>query len=101
MSVKGRYWREGHWLFARQPIVHFGFARSTTEQALYWMRAHPGSFALVPETELARCFDPGKARKLGDTSRAQWYVVGGDADNGQCQAAPAATTYRFQWQRNI
>ena len=95
------HWREGHWLFARQPIVHFGFARSTTEQALYWMRAHPGSFALVPETELARCFDPGKARKLGDTSRAQWYVVGGDADNGQCQAAPAATTYRFQWQRNI
>jgi len=94
-------WREGHWLFARQPIVHFGFGRSTSEDALYWMRQHPGSFALVPETELGRCFDAGKARKLGDTSRAQWYVVGADADNGQCQDTAPARVYRFGWQATL
>ncbi|MDG9885341.1 glycosyltransferase family 39 protein [Pseudomonas sp. GD04058] len=94
-------WREGHWLFARQPIVHFGFARSTTENALFWMRQHPGTFALLPEAGLQRCFDVGKARKLGDTSRARWYVVGGDADNRKCEAAAPDQVYRFAWSHGL
>ena len=32
-------WREGHWLFARQPLVHFGFsAQGTVDQAAAWLR---------------------------------------------------------------
>ncbi|WP_397451181.1 ArnT family glycosyltransferase [Pseudomonas sp. NA-150] len=95
-------WREGNWLFARQPIVHFGFlSGSTVEQAALWLRGHPKDFALVPAQELGRCFLPDKARQLGTTSRAEWYLVGPDADNGQCHPEPAAQTYRFVWQTAV
>ncbi|MDB6142664.1 MAG: hypothetical protein JWP80_1708 [Pseudomonas sp.] len=91
-------WREGHWLFARQPIVHFGFmSGSTVDQAAVWLRGHPKAFALVPSEDLARCFLPDKARQLGETSRAEWMLVGADADNGQCTPEPAARVYRFVW----
>lgn len=92
-------WREGHWLYARQPIVHFGFLdRSVADEAAVWLRQHPQSFALIPASETGRCFDASKARKLGDTSRAEWYVVGADADNGQCQATAPEHVYRFAWE---
>ncbi|UVK80927.1 glycosyltransferase family 39 protein [Pseudomonas sichuanensis] len=91
-------WREGHWLFARQPIVHFGFgSHSSADTAVYWLRQHPAAFALLPATELGRCFSADKARKLGDTSRAEWYVVGADADTGQCQPATPKQVYQFAW----
>jgi 4-amino-4-deoxy-L-arabinose transferase-like glycosyltransferase len=91
-------WREGHWLFARQPIVHFGFTgQSKVDAAVYWLRQHPTAFALVPATELGQCFNVDKARKLGETSRAKWYVVGADADNGQCQASAPNDVYHFAW----
>lgn len=92
-------WREGHWLFARQPIVHFGMAGSTVEQAAQWLREHPQAYALVPDEQLGRCFNPQAARELGDTSRAQWSIVGADADNGQCHPGPPGHIYRFTWDR--
>jgi len=92
-------WREGHWLFARQPIVHFGMAGSTVEQAAQWLREHPQAYALVPDEQLGRCFNPQAARELGDTSRAQWSIVGADADNGQCHPGPPPHIYRFTWDR--
>ncbi|MCU1758597.1 glycosyltransferase family 39 protein [Pseudomonas sp. 14P_8.1_Bac3] len=92
-------WREGHWLFARQPIVHFGMAGSTVEQAARWLREHPQAYALVPDDRLGQCFNPQLARELGDTSRAQWSIVGADADNGNCHPGPPAHIYRFTWDR--
>lgn len=95
-------WREGHWLYAQQPIVHFGFlSGSTIDQAALWLRTHPEAFALVPAQDMARCFKPEKARPLGETSRAEYYLVGSDADNGQCTPQPAARTYRFVWQKPL
>ncbi|MFC0709686.1 ArnT family glycosyltransferase [Azorhizophilus paspali] len=92
-------WREGHWLFARQPIVHFGFrAPATVEQAAAWLRGHPQAFALVPARDLARCFRPERAHRLGGTSRATWLLVGAEADNGACRSDPPARVYRFAWQ---
>lgn len=91
-------WREGHWLFARQPVVHFGFAdQSAVEHAALWLRNHPSAFALVPAAELERCFMAGKARQLGSTSRAEWLIVGAEADNGRCQPPAPGRTYRFSW----
>jgi len=92
-------WREGHWLFARQPIVHFGMAGSTVEQAAQWLREHPQAYALVPDEQLGQCFNPQAARELGETSRAQWSIVGADADNGNCHPGPPAHIYRFTWDR--
>src|SRR5690606_2685557 len=38
-------WREGHWLYARQPLVHFGFADALSiEQAAGWLQAHPSAY---------------------------------------------------------
>ncbi|MHC8366151.1 ArnT family glycosyltransferase [Pseudomonas sp. ZT5P21] len=92
-------WREGHWLFAKQPIVHFGMAGSTVEQAAQWLREHPQAYALVPDEQLGQCFNPHVARELGDTSRAQWSIVAADADNGKCHHGPPAHIYRFTWDR--
>jgi 4-amino-4-deoxy-L-arabinose transferase-like glycosyltransferase len=90
-------WREGHWLFARQPIVHFGFDHSTVEDAAEYLRDHPQAFALVPDSELKKCFDPAKSTPLTETSRADWAIVGPDADNGQCHLATKPEAFRFQW----
>lgn len=93
-------WREGNWLFAQQPIVHFGFATgATVDSAATWLRKHPQAFVLLPGADLARCFLPDKAHELGTTSRAEWFLVGSDADNGDCSGEPPATEYRFEWQR--
>ncbi|MHA6139045.1 ArnT family glycosyltransferase [Pseudomonas mohnii] len=90
-------WEEGHWLFARQPIVHFGMDNSTVERAAQWLREHPQDYALVPDEVLTRCFKPEAAHELGENSRAQWSLVGADADNGQCQPGPSPRSYRFEW----
>jgi 4-amino-4-deoxy-L-arabinose transferase-like glycosyltransferase len=90
-------WEEGHWLFARQPIVHFGMDNSTVERAAQWLREHPQDYALVPDEVLTRCFKPEAAHELGENSRAQWSIVGADADNGQCQPGPSPRSYRFEW----
>jgi 4-amino-4-deoxy-L-arabinose transferase-like glycosyltransferase len=92
-------WREGHWLFARQPIVHFGMADSTIEQAAQWLREHPKAYALVPDEQLSQCFNPQAAHELGETSRAEWSIVGADADNGQCHSGQPVHVYRFNWDR--
>ena len=93
------HWREGHWLFARQPLVHFGFDAKAPAlaQAADWLRAHPQDFALVPQQALGECFLAAKARRLGETSRSEFFLVGVDADNGQCHAEPPARVYRFAW----
>ncbi|WP_456292960.1 ArnT family glycosyltransferase [Pseudomonas sp. AK106] len=91
-------WREGHWLFARQPVVHFGFAdQSAVGHAALWLRTHPSAFALVPAAELERCFVAAKARQLGSTSRAEWLIVGPDADDGRCRPPAPVRAYRFSW----
>jgi len=92
------HWREGHWLFARQPIIHFGFkATNPVDRAATWLQQHPQAFALIPASKLTRCFQPDKARKVGDTSRAEWYLVGAEASNGQCLGAEPTKVYRFSW----
>ncbi len=95
-------WREGHWLFARQPLVHFGFVSGNAlEQSAVWLRSHHDAFALVPASDIARCYTPEKAVKVGDTSRAEWYLVGSDADNHSCQAAMPEKVYSFTWKHPL
>lgn len=90
-------WREGHWLFARQPIVHFGFNASDASQAVAWLQTHPHALALVPAAELAQCFQPERARSIGDTSRAAWWLVGADALTDRCRGVAELAPYRFRW----
>jgi hypothetical protein len=90
-------WSEGHWLFARQPIVHFGMLDSTVERAAQWLREHPKDYALVPDAVLSKCFYPEAAHELGENNRAEWSIVGAEADNGTCHPGPSITVYRFNW----
>jgi 4-amino-4-deoxy-L-arabinose transferase-like glycosyltransferase len=95
-------WREGHWVFAQQPLVHFGFKDTQPlEHSVVWLRGHPNTYALVPAQDMARCYDPQKARSVGDTSRAEWFLVGDDADNGKCQATLPDKAYSFAWQQPL
>lgn len=95
-------WREGHWVFAQQPLVHFGFKDTQPlEHSAVWLRSHPNGYALVPAQALSRCYDPQKAKRVGDTSRAEWFLVGPDADNGHCQATLPDKAYRFAWQKPL
>lgn len=92
-------WREGHWLFARQPIVHFGFsAEKEVDMAAAWLHTHPLDFALIPGKDVRRCFFPERTQMVGITSRDEWYLVGAEADNGRCSGAPPEQVYRFAWQ---
>ncbi|MGE7955683.1 ArnT family glycosyltransferase [Pseudomonas sp. NPDC089530] len=94
------HWREGQWLFALQPIAHFGMdAPNQTQRAATWLRSHPTAFALIQAGELARCFKPDKARKVDTDADGEWFLVQAAADNGQCHDSPASEPYRFAWQR--
>ncbi|SDS30238.1 4-amino-4-deoxy-L-arabinose transferase [Halopseudomonas xinjiangensis] len=93
------HWREGHWLFARQPIVHFRFASGAGSDPLVgWLRQNPEGYGLVPASELDVCFDRDQAASLGETSRADWFLVSAAADSGRCEGRLADETYRFRWE---
>lgn len=94
-------WREGHWLFAKQPIIHFGFDHSTVEKAAQYLRTHPQAYALMPTTELEKCFNADKATPLSETSRGDWALVPADADNGLCHADGEPEVFRFEWTRKF
>lgn len=94
-------WREGHWLFARQPLVHFGFGNGAIEPVVDWLRQHPDSYALVSPQELAACFNPQQARQIEDADERVWYLVQANADNGQCHSDEAGSPYRFQWDQPL
>ncbi|KOG05314.1 Glycosyl transferase, family 39 [Pseudomonas syringae pv. aceris] len=55
----------------------------------------------MPGEQLANCFLPEKARPLGQTSRADWFIVDADADNGRCKPQRPMQAYRFAWQQNV
>ncbi|MNP61907.1 hypothetical protein D3C76_1571380 [compost metagenome] len=44
-----------------------------------------------------QCFKPEAARELGANARANWSIVGADADNGKCLPQETGRAYRFVW----
>lgn len=96
-------WREGHWLYARQPLAHFGVgAPNQTDKAAEWLRSHPNAYALIPPHELSRCFWPEKAQRAGDGDEEDWYLVQAGADNGQCHDdISTQSPYRFAWKQPL
>lgn len=95
------HWREGHWFYARQPLVHFGVsAPNQIEKAAEWLRRHPDSYAMIRAHELTRCFAPERARRIGDGDKEDWFLVQAVADNGECHDATFGQDpiYQFTWQ---
>jgi 4-amino-4-deoxy-L-arabinose transferase-like glycosyltransferase len=96
------HWREGQWLFARNPIVHFGY-RAGPEQlghALAWLQEAPNRWLLGSDRSLRPCFDMEKAIDVGeDRDDRRLFLVEHRMASGRCPPAPARRLYRFRWER--
>jgi 4-amino-4-deoxy-L-arabinose transferase-like glycosyltransferase len=94
-------WRDGHWLFAQNPIVHFGYREpDQVGQALTWVRGAPGRWLLASDRWLGPCFDMSRAVSLGDDRERNLFLVDASMDLGRCAAEPVRRLYRFRWARS-
>ena len=96
------HWREGQWLFAQNPIVHFGY-RAGPEQvghALAWLREGPDRWLLASDRWLGPCFDMRRAIDAGeDRDDRRLFLVESGMASGRCPPVPARRLYRFRWER--
>jgi 4-amino-4-deoxy-L-arabinose transferase-like glycosyltransferase len=95
------HWRDGHWLFAQNPLVHFGYrgGAAQTGEALTWLRGRPGRWLLASDRWLAPCFDMTQAVFSGHDRDRNLFLVDARMDAGRCQAQPIRRLYRFRWER--
>jgi 4-amino-4-deoxy-L-arabinose transferase-like glycosyltransferase len=94
-------WRDGQWLFARNPIVHFGYRGGPDQvgQALTWLRGGPDRWLLAADRWLADCFDMRQAIYAANDRDRNLYLVDARMDPGRCAQAPVRSLYRFRWER--
>ncbi|HEY7141655.1 MAG TPA: glycosyltransferase family 39 protein [Methylomirabilota bacterium] len=95
-------WRDGQWLFAQNPIVHFGYRGGPDEmgEALTWLRGAPGRWLLSGDRWLAQCFDMERALYLGRDRERKLFLVDAGMDRGRCASQPIRRLYRFRWARS-
>jgi 4-amino-4-deoxy-L-arabinose transferase-like glycosyltransferase len=94
-------WRDGQWLFAQNPLVHFGY-RAGPEQAEHaraWLRGGPDRWLLAGDRWLRDCFDMGQAIHVAEDRERQLFLVEARMDTGRCPATPPRHVYRFRWER--
>ena len=94
-------WRDGQWLFAQNPIVHFGYRGSSqVGQALTWLRESPDRWLIASDRWLAPCFDMSRALYAGHDRDRNLFLVDASMDLGRCPGEPIRRFYRFQWTRS-
>jgi 4-amino-4-deoxy-L-arabinose transferase-like glycosyltransferase len=95
------HWRDGQWLFARNPLVHFGYRGGPDQvpQALTWLRGGPDRWLLAGDRWLHDCFDMGQAIPVGEDRERRLYLVEARMDAGRCPRVPVRRVYRFRWER--
>jgi 4-amino-4-deoxy-L-arabinose transferase-like glycosyltransferase len=95
------HWRDGHWLFAQNPLVHFGYRGGSdqTGQALTWLRERPDRWLLASDRWLAPCFDMAQAVHVGHDRGRTLFLVDGHMEAARCAAQPIHRLYRFKWER--
>lgn len=95
-------WREGHWLYAQQPIVHFGLdTPNQAEKAAMWLRQHPQAVAMVRADDIDRCFRRELAKPVAGHHEEDWFLVREDADNGQCHDDSQYSIHQFAWKKPL
>jgi 4-amino-4-deoxy-L-arabinose transferase-like glycosyltransferase len=95
------HWRDGQWLFAENPIVHFGYRGSDqVGQAVTWLRQGPDRWLIASDRWLAPCFDMSRAVHVGEDRDRNLFLVDASMDPGRCPATPIRRLYRFRWARS-
>ena len=92
-------WRDGYWLFAQNPLVHFGY-RAGPEQlpkAQAWLRAAPDRWLLASPRALRGCFDLRRAIRAGGEKGYDLVLVDASMDAGRCAPRAPEPLYRFRW----
>ncbi len=94
-------WRDGEWLFAQNPIVHFGYRGGPDQvgQALMWLREAPDRWLLASDRWLSQCFDMERAMAAGHDRGRNLFLVDVRMDRGRCASQPIRRLYRFRWER--
>jgi 4-amino-4-deoxy-L-arabinose transferase-like glycosyltransferase len=94
-------WRDGQWLFAQNPIVHFGYRSGAeqVEEALTWLLEAPDRWILSSDRWLAQCFDMERAASVGHDRGRDLFLVDVHMDPGRCESRPIRRLYRFRWER--
>jgi 4-amino-4-deoxy-L-arabinose transferase-like glycosyltransferase len=92
-------WRDGYWLHARNPLVHWGYRESPAEvpRAAAWLREGKNRWLLGPATLLAPCFGLERAERIGRDKDDLYLVHAGHA-SGDCGAPTPGPRYHFRWQ---
>jgi len=72
-------WKEQHILFAKRPVVHFGYRRPDREAELHdgltWLLQDDYRYLLVTDKFPTSCVDLQRARNMGYRHRQNWYLV--------------------------
>lgn len=93
-------WRENIWLYARNPLHHFGFDQQHEgESVLFWLSQDVTRKAIVSADVLRQCFNADTAEQLADNKHGGWFLVMNKDANGQCVAQAAQHEYDFHWQK--
>jgi 4-amino-4-deoxy-L-arabinose transferase-like glycosyltransferase len=94
-------WRDGYWLFAQNPLVHFGYRGGPDQlhRAQAWLRAAPGRWLLASRRSLRDCFDLQRAIRAGGEKGYDLLLVDAGMDTQRCAPRAPEPLYRFRWAR--
>lgn len=93
-------WREGLWLYARNPVRHFGMVNpDALGNLVHWLRQDPERRGLVNLATMEKCFDAQQAVPVGSIKNDPWFLVSRAMDKGSCEDIPARSEYAFAWQK--
>lgn len=87
-------------LFARRPVVHFGYHTSPQAEmyaAWQWLSTHQNSFVMLPSSKESPCFDLSMGKSMGIAHREDWLLLGAEALKSDCPAPEVqAETFRYE-----
>lgn len=84
----------------KRPTVNFGHRRfregaAESHDAAAWLAADASRQLLVSEHELKPCFATAQARKIGDSSRGDWFLVTGAPDADCARQGDATHVFHY------
>ena len=91
-------WRDGYWLHARNPLVHWGYRATPAEvpRAAAWLRDGRNRWLLGPAGLLAPCFGLERAVRIG-RDKDELYLVHAGHASGNCGEPTPGPRYHFRW----